>query len=157
MLVASAPSRIEKTTTSKWGWSDRWMMVCMRMVSFLWYMKDGDISKFSTSHRMSSQRILKTHGFHPYNFFMKKWWFQKNQFRSTTLATYDSLHLEESTSIPIYLSIFFPTSILIQWNSPYSQVPGVKGGIDFTTFFSFSFSLLFVSSLFLKKLNSLRI
>ena len=133
-------------------------MVHMRIVSFQRYMIHGDISKFSTSHRMSSHRILKTHWFHPYNFLWKNDGSKKTSLEVPPLPP---MPLYTLRRVPLYLYtfyFFFLTSILIQLNSPYSQVPGVKGGIDFTTFFPSLFSLLFFSSFFLKKkLNSLRI
>ena len=96
---------------------------------------------------ISSHKILKTHWYYPYNCFMKKWWFQNNQFGRTTLATYTALHLEDSTLITIYLSTFvFLLLYLYNW-SPLKAKRWVSRGVLISLLFFF----YCFSSCFLKK------
>ena len=67
-----------------------------------------------TQSQILVHRILKTHWFHPYNFFMKKWWFKKNQFRSfwhDTLSTHPRGNLLK-VYISIYIFFLFFTFLL---------------------------------------------
>ena len=89
----------------------------------------------------------------PKNFYEKMIIPKKNQFRSTTLATYDTLHLEEHTPIPMYLLLFFfPILYLYEWVHLKGKRHERQPPNSFYYFFcSSSFFLLFFSSPFLKK------